>query len=381
MKLLTQDSLTTEEPYLKHIRLFNSGFFFISMGASIDPELANGAHAVYTYHLQGAIYHRIGSLLPDENCIPKFSQIYIYDGSFDTELSCRHTVFPFLDYDLLADIQQDLHTHNPFARIFRSAGQSVHRGQPIILRLLSGQGFDIRRYNRPTADKIAVLLIDNNADSGMHTKLTKFFEVCRVDSTAANLLYTEFPKFFRWVKGAWIRRKRSGNKVIGRLHSFSPSDSERFCLRLLLYHIRGPTLFESLRTVNGVTFSTFKQAAQQLGLLESDQDWHVKSLWDTYLPDLTEDFIYEAWQHGENVVPEDPLIISHALVEIEGHCRQCGKYLMDFPELPTIQHDLLNIDRQTNLFAEESSFSQDELQRILERVSMLTDEQCAIYDV
>ncbi|CAG8813417.1 32663_t:CDS:2, partial [Gigaspora margarita] len=71
-------------------------------------------------------------------------------------------------------------------------------------------------------------------------------------------------------------------------------------------------------------------------------------------------------QRGKNIVPEDPLIISHALVEIEDHLRQYGKYLTDFPELPTIQHDLLNIDRQTHLFAEESSFSQDELQRINE---------------
>ncbi|CAG8689335.1 408_t:CDS:2, partial [Gigaspora rosea] len=70
MKLLTQDSLTTEEPYLKHIHSFNSVFFFTSMGASIDPELANGTHGIYTYCLQGAVYYRIGSLFPDENCIP-----------------------------------------------------------------------------------------------------------------------------------------------------------------------------------------------------------------------------------------------------------------------------------------------------------------------
>ncbi|CAG8648188.1 3926_t:CDS:2 [Dentiscutata erythropus] len=103
MRLFIQDSLTTEEPYLKQIRSFNSIFSFTSMGASIDPELANGAHGIYTYHLQRALYHRSGSLLP---------------------------------------------------------------GQPIMLRLLSGQGFDIRRYNWSTADEIAVLLIDNNTDSG-----------------------------------------------------------------------------------------------------------------------------------------------------------------------------------------------------------------------
>ncbi|CAG8602246.1 19398_t:CDS:2, partial [Gigaspora margarita] len=96
IKLLIQDSLTTEELYLKYICSFNSIFSFTSMGASIDPKLANGAHGVYTYHLQGAIYHQIG--------------------------------------------------------------------QPIMLRFLSSQDFDIRHYNRSTANKIAVLLIDNNAD-------------------------------------------------------------------------------------------------------------------------------------------------------------------------------------------------------------------------
>ncbi|CAG8798787.1 12174_t:CDS:1 [Gigaspora margarita] len=81
IKLLTQDSLITEEPYLKHIRSFNFVFFFMLMGASIDPELANGTYSIYTYCLQGAVYHRIGSLLPDENCLPKFSQIlYIMEA-------------------------------------------------------------------------------------------------------------------------------------------------------------------------------------------------------------------------------------------------------------------------------------------------------------
>ncbi|CAG8809367.1 6552_t:CDS:2, partial [Dentiscutata erythropus] len=100
-------------------------FAFISMGASIDPHLANSANGVYTYHVQGAIYHQIGSMLSAENCTPKFSQIYIYDGNFEAELSYRHNVFPTLDTFLLANIQYELHMHNPFAQVFHSAGQFV----------------------------------------------------------------------------------------------------------------------------------------------------------------------------------------------------------------------------------------------------------------
>ncbi|CAG8742544.1 3655_t:CDS:2, partial [Dentiscutata erythropus] len=70
---------------------------------------------------------------------------------------------------------------------------------------------------------------------------------------------------------------------------------------------------------------------------------------------------HASWQHGENTVSEDPLIVSYTLAKIEDYLRQYGKYLTDFSELPTIQYDLLSINRQTQLFAEELSFSRDEL--------------------
>ncbi|CAG8659147.1 3679_t:CDS:1, partial [Cetraspora pellucida] len=139
IKLLTQNLLTTEEPYLKHICLLNSVFAFTSMRASINQDLANRTNGIYTYQLQEALYHRIGSLLLNENCTPKFSQIYIFDKSFEAELKHHHKIFPFLDYDILTDIQHDLHIHNPFAQVFQSAGQFVYEGQPIMLKLLSDQ--------------------------------------------------------------------------------------------------------------------------------------------------------------------------------------------------------------------------------------------------
>ncbi|CAG8712917.1 3266_t:CDS:2, partial [Dentiscutata heterogama] len=224
--------------------------------------------------------------------------------------------------------------------------------------------------------------------TAIHTKLTRFFEVCRNNPEAAGLLYSEFPKFFRWKKGAWHRRKKSGNKVIERLYYCPPNDPERFCLRLLLCHIRGPKSFENLRTVDSVIYLIFKQAAQQLGLLESDDEWfnclseaslfqmpsQLRLLFATIL-------VYcQPAGLGQNTTPEDSLIISHALLEIEGHIRQCGKSLEDFPELPAIHYDLLDCNRQTQLFIEETTFPQDKLQQILEGVSLLNDEQRAIYD-
>ncbi|CAG8772318.1 22010_t:CDS:2, partial [Dentiscutata erythropus] len=126
----------------------------------------------------------------------------------------------------------------------------------------------------------------------MHTKLTRFFEVCRNNPEAAELLYSKFPKFFYWKKEAWHQ-----------------------------------------------------------------------------------DFVYAAQQLGQNATSEDPLIINCALLEIEDHIKQYGKSLEDFPELPAIYYDLLDCNRQTQLFIEETTFPQNKLQQILEDVSLLNDEQ------
>ena len=42
---------------------------------------------------------------------------------------------------------------------------------------------------------------------------------------------------------------------------------------MLLNIICGVTSFENLRTVNGITYPTFKEACIALGLLQNDEEW------------------------------------------------------------------------------------------------------------
>ncbi|CAG8766244.1 28540_t:CDS:2, partial [Gigaspora margarita] len=86
-------------------------------------------------------------------------------------------------------------------------------------------------------------------------------------------------------------------------------------------------------------------------------------------------------QLDENATPESPLIIGRALLEIEDHLRQCGESLKDFSELPAIDYDLLNCNRQTRLFAEETTFPQEELQRILEERAILTTKNQRVDEI
>jgi hypothetical protein len=58
--------------------------------------------------------------------------------------------------------------------------------------------------------------------------------------------------------------------MIGRLYFASVNDGERYYLLLLLLNRKGSTSFDDLKTVRGITFPTFREAAEELGLLVSN---------------------------------------------------------------------------------------------------------------
>ncbi|XP_071916209.1 uncharacterized protein [Coffea arabica] len=101
------------------------------------------------------------------------------------------------------------------------------------------------------------------------TMLTEFFEMNKANSKAENLkcFYRDFPEHFVWSTKFKIWNKRKRKKIIGRLVTVSPKEGERYYLRLLLNHVRAPTSFDDLLTVNGQKMNCFRQAALNLGLL------------------------------------------------------------------------------------------------------------------
>lgn len=108
--------------------------------------------------------------------------------------------------------------------------------------------------------------------SSKDTTLTAYCKLCQSDPDARELLYTEVGESYRFVNGKWQKRVRRLD-TISRMYSVSPLDRERYFLRLLLLNVRGPTSFENLRTVNGITCGTFEETARARGLLENDEEW------------------------------------------------------------------------------------------------------------
>jgi len=166
------------------------------------------------------------------------------------------------------------------------------------------------------------------------TTLTEFFESNSTDPTARQFIYHEFPEHYSWNGTAkrWSRRKQDSCRTIGRMYTVHPSQGDLYYLRLLLLHVRGPTSFAQLRTVDGHLCETFKDACSRLNLLEDDAEWREclrdavqcrlpfqlrqlfvcillfcepadpLSLFEQFVTDMAEDFVYAQMTNVQNKV-------------------------------------------------------------------------------
>ncbi|XP_074317835.1 uncharacterized protein LOC141653863 [Silene latifolia] len=117
---------------------------------------------------------------------------------------------------------------------------------------------------RPS-DNLANVIADEKKTC---TPLIEFFRKSAMNG-CPRLLYGEFT--IAGTPGLEPGKKRRKKViVIGRLVFVAPAKGERFFLRLLLLHIRGPTSFEALKTVKGYKCATFQDAALRYGLLEEE---------------------------------------------------------------------------------------------------------------
>ena len=65
------------------------------------------------------MYHRIGSLLPEDGQQPKFAQLYIYDTEYEN--NNRHNFMKDMNNDILQHLQNMLDECNPYIKNFRQA--------------------------------------------------------------------------------------------------------------------------------------------------------------------------------------------------------------------------------------------------------------------
>ncbi|XP_057734424.1 uncharacterized protein LOC130949818 [Arachis stenosperma] len=244
------------------------------------------------------------------------------------------------------------------------------------------------------------------------TKLQAWFVVNKYFPLARLLTYCEFRQKFVWKDdiSMWIPRKQGYS--IGRLTHVPRGNGEDYYLRLLLNIQKGCTSFEEIRTVDGVTHNTFKEACYALGLLQDDKEFidaileastwasanYVRDLFVMLLisnniacPDfvlercykeLSEDILFEQRRihHVQDLHLSDEHIMNLTLAKIEDKMQANGRSLKEFPAMPYPSLDLFH-GLEDRLLLDEVNFDRSLLkQQYMQSLKTMTDEQRSAFD-
>ncbi|KAK8933803.1 hypothetical protein KSP39_PZI015526 [Platanthera zijinensis] len=299
----------------------------------------------------------------------KYLYKYIHKGPD----SVAFQIQPFADQNELSQYVSGrwICPQEAFWKIFKF---SMYQTFPSVIRLQIHLPNKHQVHFRTSDDVDDILANERNS----RTMLTQFFSAYDTEEEHHNYLYTEFPKHYRWnlTSKTWSKRKRR-LKVVARMYSVNPLEGERYYLRILLTHIRAPRSFQHLRTVNNITYSTFKEAAEHCGLLERDNNLHncmrdarefqlphalrnlfttillfctpteVRQLWNDNYSSMSEDYISSPWI-------SDQYIMNRLLTDIDSTLQQHSRSITDF-DIPRMSANFRNHNNISSLIEDELS--------------------------
>lgn len=232
-----------DDEFRKQIRSYNQVFTFTSLGASCgergfrpvaEDHNVQGQRGVYTYRIQGAMGHFMGSLLPPMNPVtgepvtPKFAQIYIFDPEIEGRVARWRGVFFGLDREALMDLEHMMEEVNPFPQQYLSMGavlrERVTAGEDpvnVIFRLRANNREGPRTHNLPTTSEVAAILVEDvntayNRDLLLYStsrRLTRLFETDNIYDPLQYPLLFPFGELGwtysdKYANGAVVRNKR-----------------------------------------------------------------------------------------------------------------------------------------------------------------------------
>lgn len=158
--LFTAQSTQAKEFRVK-IRQYNSALAFTSFTTN-KKDVNSGGGGPWVWKSGYTIYHRAGSLLPTERN-PKYAQLYFYDP--DEALRYRMDRNEKLNPATMAYLQDMLVHTNRYTRIFLHSLEILTSTPSIDLqiRIVADPSTDLRRYNAPSVNEIAVIIPGENS--------------------------------------------------------------------------------------------------------------------------------------------------------------------------------------------------------------------------
>ncbi|XP_076047345.1 uncharacterized protein LOC143028872 [Oratosquilla oratoria] len=216
------------------------------------------------------------------------------------------------------------------------------------------------------------------------THLTAFFKLCAHNEFAADLCYHQLPNHFLYdnKNSVWVERK-TRSSALGRIRAVTNKTVELFYMRLLLTHKKGPKSFKDLRTIEGQSYSSYREAVKAMGLLNDEETWKTtimeiinhtndrRQLRATYASMLifsdledqstiweeTKDLFASDFLHHYKLTEYNDEIYLDALDDIQEHVWNCGGGNIDQYGLPASRGG----EKTTNIIRRERSYNKEKL--------------------
>ena len=255
-----------------------------------------------------------------------------------------------------------------------------------------------------------VYFADNNdvhiaLERAKRTTLTEWFSMNSTHTETRNLKYSDFSDKYVWNKDTKTWSERKKDVTIGRMVFVSPTEGEKYYLRMLLTHVPGATSFTNIRTIKNKIYPTYKEACIEYGLLGDDKEfdlcikeaaeiqtgYELRHLFALILSSCEVTYPHQLWLNNINSICEDILykkqkkinnfnyilddeIKQIALQEIENILKSNNKSLKMFPEFNFIETNVFIHDE--NIYDIES-----EKKKFNENIITLTKEQKEIFEL
>jgi hypothetical protein len=218
-------------------RALNGAFAMTSVGVTIDRDInqLRGQGAPWVFKIMGRLHHQIPAFEPAPNRSRSYGQFYIMDSALESRNLRIQWISRTGDSiltsarkaDILDTIHEVLHTTHPFIQLFKTAYERLCE-QPanidrIAFRLIDDPTKDRRRYNKPTANEVAIL-IPGDGEQPSHRDIvvrrrTGHYQSDFISDTNGMYWPMHYPLFFSYGEIGW--RDDIPKADIGKLLSLS----------------------------------------------------------------------------------------------------------------------------------------------------------------
>lgn len=147
--------------------------------------------------IQGQIHHLLGALLPVPDADHQFLQIY-FMGNQDAEVDRRCGHNPTVKRTIVQRLQTFLHENNDLVKLFKVAlDRMPSDSNNIVIRAdKTPAGEHARRFNSPTIDEVAMVVVGENLQSRDIVLHRRNNELKRVSETHRAYDALQYPLIF-----------------------------------------------------------------------------------------------------------------------------------------------------------------------------------------